>query len=223
MIAGDFNLPGWDWKGNTLKSNTQCSSIHHKFTEILDDNGLTQIVEDPTRGTHILDLIATNHPSSFRRTEIIPGISDNDIVYTEICIVPTRQQQKPRQIPLYSKAKWNNVISDVKAIYNEIMNMENIGESVNSMWTYFQNNLDNSIKNNIPHKTAKYKVGFPWINRDIQRLIRKGDRSYKRKKKSRNKADKNKCNTLKHEAQRQLRKAYWQYVEGVVTPEVDRK
>jgi hypothetical protein len=50
-------------------------------------------------------------------------------------------------------------ISDVKAIYNEIMNMENIGESVNSMWTYFQNNLDNSIKNNIPHKTAKNKDG----------------------------------------------------------------
>jgi hypothetical protein len=37
------------------------------------------------------------------------------------------------------------------AIYNEIMNMKNIGESVNSMWTYFQTNLDNSIKNNIPH------------------------------------------------------------------------
>ena len=61
--------------------------------------------------------------------------------------------------PLYSKAKWDNVISDVNAIYNEIMNMENIGESVNSMWTYFQNNLDNSIKNNIPHKTTKNKDG----------------------------------------------------------------
>jgi hypothetical protein len=39
--------------------------------------------------------------------------------------------------------------------------MKNIGESVNSMWTYFQTNLDNSIKNNIhlPHKTAKNKDG----------------------------------------------------------------
>ena len=169
----------------------------------------SQIIEEPTRGTNILDLIATNHPSSFRRTEIIPGVSDHDIVYTEIYIVPTRQQQKPRQIPLYSKTKWNNVNSDVKAIYNEIMNMKNIGESVNSMWTYFQNNLDNSIKNNIPHKTAKNKDGYPWINGDLTRLIRKRDRSYKRNKKSGNKADKNKYNKLKHETQRQLRKAYW--------------
>jgi hypothetical protein len=52
-------------------------------------------------------------------------------------------------------------------------------------------------------------------------LIHKRDRSYKRKKKSGNKADKNKYKKLKHETQRQLRKAYWQYVEGIVTPEVD--
>ena len=101
--------------------------------------------------------------------------------------------------------------------------MKNIGESVNSTWTYFQTNLDNSIKNILPHTTAQTKDGYPWINRDLKRLIRKGDRSYKRKKKSGNKADKNKCNTLKNETQRQLRKAYWQYVEGIVTPEVDRK
>jgi hypothetical protein len=33
-------------------------------------------VSEPTRGTNILDLIVTNHPSSFRRTEIIPGVSE---------------------------------------------------------------------------------------------------------------------------------------------------
>jgi hypothetical protein len=81
------------------------------------------------------------------------------------------------------------------------MNMKNIGESVNSMWTYFQTNLDNNIKNNIPHKTAKIKDGYLWINRDLKRLIRKRDRNYKRNKKSGNKADKNKYKKLKHETQ----------------------
>jgi hypothetical protein len=33
-------------------------------------------VSEPTRGTNILDLIVTNQPSSFRRTEIIPGVSE---------------------------------------------------------------------------------------------------------------------------------------------------
>jgi hypothetical protein len=89
---------------------------------------------------------------------------------------------------LYSKAKWDNVISDVKVIYNEKMNMKNISESVNSTWTYFQTNLDNSIKNKICHTTAQTKDGYPWINRDLKKLIRKGNRSYKRKKKSGNEA-----------------------------------
>ena len=122
-----------------------------KHTNSQKYNGLTQIVEEPTSNTTIWDLIATNHPSSIRRTEIIPRVSDHEIVYTEIYIVPTRHQQKPPQIPLYSKTKWDNVFSDVNVIYNENMNMKNIGESVNSTWTYFQTNLDNSIKNNIPH------------------------------------------------------------------------
>lgn len=43
-----------------------------------------------SRGINTLDLIETNHPSSFR-TKIIPGVSDHDIFYTETDIVPTRQ------------------------------------------------------------------------------------------------------------------------------------
>ena len=54
--AGDFNLPGWDWKNNTLKPNTAYSNIHHNFTDILDDHGLNQVVVEPTRGLNVLDL-----------------------------------------------------------------------------------------------------------------------------------------------------------------------
>lgn len=90
VVAGDFNLPQWGWKNNRLKPNTPYPSIHHKFTDISDDNGFIQRVEEPTRGINTLDLIETNHPSSFR-TEIISGVSDHDIFYTETDIVPTRQ------------------------------------------------------------------------------------------------------------------------------------
>jgi hypothetical protein len=35
ITAGDFNLPGWDWKTKSLKANTQHVNIHHKFTDLL--------------------------------------------------------------------------------------------------------------------------------------------------------------------------------------------
>jgi hypothetical protein len=58
-------------------------------------------VEEPTRGTNILDLIITNYPEIFRRTEVMPGLSDHDIVYTEVNGIPAKLKQKPRNILLY--------------------------------------------------------------------------------------------------------------------------
>jgi hypothetical protein len=56
ITAGDFNLPGCNWKTKSLKANTQHVNIHHKFTDILDDHGLVQMVEEPTRESNTLDL-----------------------------------------------------------------------------------------------------------------------------------------------------------------------
>ena len=97
-------------------------------------------------------------------------------------------------LPLYSKAKWEKVINDVKSIHDEIKDMKNDGKSVNSMWKFFQCNLETSKKKKPTYriKTAKNKDSCPWINKDLKRLVRKRDRCYKRKKKSGNKADKEK-------------------------------
>ena len=73
------------------------------FGEILDDNGLTQIVEEPTRLNNILDLILTNCPNQISRTHIISGISDHNVVHTELDI--------PRRVPLYKKAGWTGLTS----------------------------------------------------------------------------------------------------------------
>lgn len=89
-------------------------NIHPKFSYILDDHDLAQQVEEPTRGTNILDLILTNYPDRFRRTDIIPEISNHDIAYTEVNKIPSSINQKPRENPLYKKAKWENVEKDLK-------------------------------------------------------------------------------------------------------------
>ena len=164
-----------------------------------------------------MDLIVTNHPTCFLRIEVIPGLLDHEIVYAEINILLVRNHQKPCQIPLYSKAKWENVRNDLTDIYHTLTTTEN---SVNDMWNIFQIKLKESIKSNIPYKTAKQKDGCPWINRDLKR---KHDRWYKCKKKSGNKNDATKYKQLKQEAQQQLSKAYWKYIQGIVTPQTDNQ
>ena len=104
LAGGDFNFPGWDWKKKCLKPKTPYPRLHYKFGEILDDNGITQIVEEPTRLDNTLDLILTNRPNQINRTQVIPGISDHEAVFTEFNVKLARKKQVPCRVPLYKKA-----------------------------------------------------------------------------------------------------------------------
>jgi hypothetical protein len=105
ISAGDFNLPGWDWSQNIIKQNTQCIANHEQFADILDDNGMAQLVKQPTRGSNTLDLVVTNHPDSFRRVETLPGLSDHDIVFTEVNINPKKSIQKTKEHTIIQESK----------------------------------------------------------------------------------------------------------------------
>jgi hypothetical protein len=120
ISAGDFNLPGWDWSQNIIKQNTQCIANHEKLADILDDNGMA-LVKQPTRGSNTLDLVIANHPDSFNRVETLPGLSDHDIVFTEVNINPRKSIQKSRNIPLYRRANWENMKDDLSKLHEEII------------------------------------------------------------------------------------------------------
>jgi hypothetical protein len=47
---------------------------------------LIQIVDIPTRKDNTLDLIITNLPNQVQRVEVIPGLSDHDIVFTDLLL-----------------------------------------------------------------------------------------------------------------------------------------
>jgi len=79
-LAGDLNLPGFDWLENNTKPNCQCPNLHEQFLAIQCDNGLTQIVDKPTRHNNILDLLATNNSSLIQSTQVIPGLADLEAV-----------------------------------------------------------------------------------------------------------------------------------------------
>ena len=83
-IAGDMNLPGYDWKSNCLKPSCHHPDITMSFVDVLNDNNLAQMVTEPTRGENTLDLFITNNESRILKLKTIPGISDHDgIVYVE--------------------------------------------------------------------------------------------------------------------------------------------
>ena len=221
IIGGDFNFPGWNWKDKVLKPDTSNPSIHYKFADILDDHGLIQMVEEPTRGTNILDLVLTNNPSRFPRTIVIPGLSDHDVVFSEVDIQASTNRQKPRSIPLYRKANWDTMRLELETTHKKIKDLAALGHDAEELWTVFKTDLNKSIESHVPHKTAREKSNLPWISPEIRRLIHRRDRLYKKKKKSADPQITAKLKDIKRQVQRELRRAYWKYVESIVTPTDD--
>ena len=60
-ILGDFNLPLFDWTCSQIP-NCPPNMAYQRVMNFLDKNFLTQLVDEPTRLNHTLDLIFTNRP-----------------------------------------------------------------------------------------------------------------------------------------------------------------
>ena len=78
------------------------------------------MVQEPTRRNNTLDLILTNSPSKIIRVDILPGLSDHAIVFVELDMRPIKYQQKPRSIPLYRRANWDDIREDMRSLTNKI-------------------------------------------------------------------------------------------------------
>jgi hypothetical protein len=51
--------------------------------------------------------------------------------------IPTKRTQRQRKIPLYKKAKWENIKDKLKMIKEEIEKMYQKGNSTQELWDYF--------------------------------------------------------------------------------------
>ena len=73
FIAGDFNLPHFDWENNTIIPGGQ-SAHSQELLELSEEFGMEQIQMNTTRQNNNLDLFFTNHPSLVKSCNTIPGI-----------------------------------------------------------------------------------------------------------------------------------------------------
>ena len=182
LLGGDFNFSGWDWSNKTLKTGSSFTTLHHIFGDLLDDRGLTQLIETPTRGHNILDLMITNNPSKIRQVKVVPAISDHDCPLLDMSIRPIRYTQKRREMPLYRKARWDSFGRDLYATCDKI-HVSKDTLPVNDLWLMFKKAIHVGLEKHIPHKTCKTKNNLPWITLAIKRLIKQRDRTNIKQKK----------------------------------------
>jgi len=75
IIVGDFNLPKINWKTLSCPSD----NFHKPFLSFLIESSCTQLINFPTCGSNILDLILTNdaHVISHINADTPCGASDH--------------------------------------------------------------------------------------------------------------------------------------------------
>ena len=87
MLAGDFNLPNITWEeglGSLNSTPAYRQEFNSLYIEIMNDFGFKQLVNQPTRENHILNLVLSAQPDVTHNIYIIitvvPGISDHEAI-----------------------------------------------------------------------------------------------------------------------------------------------
>ena len=119
ILGGDFNLPGWNWESLHVEA-CNYPTLHHFFGDIINDHGLSQLVNEPSRRANVLDLMLINNPTLIHSTKVVPGISDHDCPIVEVDVRPPRKQQARRKVPVYSKADWDSFEVHMQHVASDI-------------------------------------------------------------------------------------------------------
>ena len=93
----------------------------------------------------------TNCRNQVPHTEILPGISDHDVVF----LAPKKLKQKPRQVPIYKNANWDTIKSEIKTLYDHIVQSQT-HLNANQLWEILKKtNLTSLLKNIFHTKVLK--------------------------------------------------------------------
>jgi hypothetical protein len=218
-IAGDLNLPDIDWSSNSVMSHQYTKEISERFILALENSGLQQMIDFPTRICKTLDLFVTNRPSLVTSCKALPGVSDHEIVLVESDMSAKYQRPVKRKVYLWKKADIAGLKSDFSKFNREFC--ENCKHHMNSsdidqLWKNFCLKTQEILDRYVPSKMTTSRFSQPWINREIKRLSAKKKRYFKKAKISNNNDDWFNFKHLKQQCQQECRKAHNSYISSML-------
>ena len=178
------------------------------------------MVTEPTRTTekahNVLDLFFTNNQSLVNRVEIIPGIGDHDAVMVESSLRPHKVTKPTRKVYIYKKADYAGFKEDLRNFKDDFLEQAEKTD-VDQLWTRFKDKIVIGMEKFIPSKLLKgNKYRKPWATRRVKALQRKQKKLFTKKKKTKSSKTERAYRTAKAAAQREERKAYWNYVDNLI-------
>ncbi len=120
ILTGDFNAPSVDWEKMEPKPNTNYGlDINHGMIDTIQEHSMTQGNPHPTREGNILDFVCATSPDLVNSVIPYPGMSDHEILITEMNITAKLTKKKPKTVLLYKRGNMHGIREDPKTLYEE--------------------------------------------------------------------------------------------------------
>ena len=221
-LAGDFNAPDIDWETGTIKESNK-TNLYQEILNTSNDCGITQIQKEPTREKNVLDLFFTNNTSLVKSTNVIPGISDHEMVIIDSDIRPKLAKPPKRKVYKYRNANWDEIKKGIIDFNTDFLtSTEFNSRSVNDNWTMFKHQMTKIMDKFIPSKITSTRYNLPWLNKKLKKAVKAKQRLYNKAKRSKKVEDWATYKRVKSETQKSIRKAQWDYVENILVESFDK-
>ena len=108
----------------TTRSSPSYGSLNDYLLDVLNDDGLSQMVTFPTRENSVLDLFITNSPSFIKNINLFPGISDHKIVYVESTLQIENPKHHSGKIYLFNSGDWDSFRDELENLTESLINSD---------------------------------------------------------------------------------------------------
>ena len=174
-----------------------------------------EITCEPTRSTedtqNVLDLFFTSNQSLVNRVETIPGMGDYDAVMVESSLRPHKIAKPTRKVHIYKKDDYAGFGEDLRNFKDDFLEQAERSD-VNQLWTGFKDKIISGMEKYIPSKMLKgSRHRKPWASKRVKAL-----QSKQKKKKTKSGKTERAYRAVKAAAQREERKAYWNYIDNLI-------
>ena len=214
-LSGDINLPNIDWDHCTVQGSNYPLLICDIILDFLMNYGFVQMVDTPTRGNNILDVFFTNRPSLVVSCNVLPGISDHEIVHVLSTVSATHKRPSVRKIICWHKANYDLIKEYIIEFTNYFMNKYTYSSSIDMLWNEYQTLCETCI-NLVPCRVTSTRFGPPWLTNDIKRLSKKKQRWYNIARSTNLERDWALYQKLKKEMQQTCHKSYNGYLSTLL-------
>ena len=222
LVVGDFNFPNIQWvEGSGLAYSS--SGEEASFTSLLTDYYLFQLMEHPTRGNNILDLVITSTPTFITAGPMTgPQWSDTGVPSDHFPVVfylsvDVRLKENKRSKHYdFKHANFESLEQTLLLIplSNGIHNL-NSQEDFYSLWDSWNDFVFAALSTFVPKVKCKQTKRPPWITSELAKAINKKKSMWKRIKNSRTAANMEKFRKLRQHLKNWIRLERRNYVKNI--------